>query len=76
LKRAENPSYFCEKAIENITEHDKSENFKIWLITDARRQTDLNYFRSKFPGQTKTIRVEADDFVREKRNWKFTPGNY
>jgi phosphomevalonate kinase len=74
LKRAENPSYFCEKAIENLNDFEEICKFKIWIITDARRQTDLSYFRSNYPNQVKTIRVKAEDSVREARNWKFTSG--
>ena len=76
MKRAENPTYFCEKAIENLTEYDRNAKFKLWLITDARRRTDINFFRLKFSGQIKTIRVQAVNSVREERNWKFTPGLY
>ena len=51
-----------------------SEKFKVWIITDARRQTDLSYFEFKYPGQVKTIRIHADDSVRAQRNWTFTIG--
>jgi len=74
LKRAENPSYFCQKAIENLNDFGEIGKFNIWIITDARRQTDLSYFKSNYPNQVKTIRVKAEDSVREARNWKFTPG--
>jgi phosphomevalonate kinase len=76
LKRAENPTFFCEKAIENLTDNDRNGKFKFWLITDARRRTDIDYFKLNFSGKIKTIRVQAVDSVREERNWKFTPGLY
>ena len=49
--------------------------FNIWIITDARRQTDLDYFKSKYLNLVKTVRVVADESVRIERNWKFTQGN-
>ena len=75
LKRKEKPYYFCEKAIENINVNQSDENkFKLCIITDARRQTDLNYFKEKYPNQIKTVRILAEDHIRTARNWKFTTG--
>ena len=76
MKRVQNPAFFCEKAIENIDLNEKDgETFKIWIITDARRQTDLNYFKALYPNQFKTVRIHADDHIRSARNWTFIPGN-
>ena len=79
-KRKEDSSYFCEKAVEKtLKELNESKElmnkFIIWIITDARRHTDLNYFKSKYLNLVKTVRVVADESVRIERNWKFTQGN-
>ena len=47
---------------------------KIWIITDARRKTDLKYFKLNFPGQMKTVRITAEESTRIKRNWIHTDG--
>ena len=66
-----------EKTLKELNESKESMNkFSIWIITDARRQTDFEYFKSKYLNLVKTVRVEADESVRIERNWKFTLGNY
>jgi phosphomevalonate kinase len=66
-----------EKTLKEINESKESMNkFSIWIITDARRQTDYEYFKSKYLNLVKTVRVVADESVRIERNWTFTQGNY
>ena len=66
-----------EKTLKEINESKESMNkFSIWIITDARRQTDFEYFKSKYLNLVKTVRVVADESVRIERNWTFTQGNY
>lgn len=50
------------------------ERLKLWIVTDARRKTDIDYFISKYPGKIKKIRVFADESIRTERNWEFLPG--
>lgn len=79
-KRAQDPGYFCRKAVENEiknleTNSNLNKKFLIFLITDARRKTDLQYFNSTYPSLIKTVRVYASEEVRKQRNWVFTPGD-
>lgn len=48
--------------------------FKLWVVTDCRQKSDLKYFKDKFPQQVKTIRIVADDTIREQRGWSFISG--
>jgi phosphomevalonate kinase len=43
-------------------------------VSDARRKTDLQWFRENFGSAVKTVRVVADDDVRKERGWQFTTG--
>ena len=43
-------------------------------MTDARRKTDLDYFKQTFPNVIQTVRVIADESVRAKRGWVFKAG--
>ncbi|XP_022664813.1 phosphomevalonate kinase-like [Varroa jacobsoni] len=69
-KRNEDPGFFCRLAINEY----KGEKHPIWIVSDARRTTDLDFFQRAFPKATKLCRVTATDEVREKRGWKFVEG--
>jgi phosphomevalonate kinase len=73
-KRESNPFIFCQKAVEDALLKYCQNKFNIWIVTDARRRTDLKYFNERFPSQIKTVRVKADEEVRVKRNWIYTEG--
>ena len=66
-KRIENPEYFCEKAIENVTS-------SIWIVTDARRVVDIEYFQKNFKDATVLVRIQASNQLRCQRGWKFVSG--
>lgn len=68
-KRNADPGYFCR-----LTASGPGSEQPVWMISDARRKTDLNYFQSEYPGKVVSIRVVADDDVRQQRGWVFTPG--
>ncbi|KAI8789641.1 phosphomevalonate kinase-like isoform X1 [Biomphalaria glabrata] len=68
-KRNQDPGYFCRLA----TEGEGSEK-DIWIISDARRLSDVVYFRDKYKEDVITIRVEADLSVRQQRGFVFTEG--
>ena len=74
-KREENPFIFCQEAVDDALLKCCENKFNIWIITDARRRTDLNFFNEKFPSQIKTVRVKADEETRLKRNWIYTAGS-
>nr|CAG4641283.1 EOG090X0FYC [Eulimnadia texana] len=69
-KRSTDPGYFCDAAIKTSNACGK----QIWIISDARRKTDLQYFKEKFGSVVKTVRVLASDLVRQQRGYLFTSG--
>lgn len=68
-KRDEDPSYFCRLA----TEGEEAEK-NVWIISDARRKTDIAYFKERFCERTKLVRIVANDDVRTGRGFVYTPG--
>ncbi|OWF54113.1 phosphomevalonate kinase-like [Mizuhopecten yessoensis] len=68
-KRNQDPGFFCQVA----TSGDEAKK-SVWIISDARRKTDIEYFKSNFPDITKTIRVVTSDSTRQSRGFVFTPG--
>ncbi|XP_052099950.1 phosphomevalonate kinase-like [Mytilus californianus] len=67
-KRTEDPGFFCRLATS------KNNLKKIWIITDARRKTDVEYFKENYNGRTFKVRVCAKESIRESRGFTFTPG--
>jgi len=59
--RIRDPGYFCRLATQTA-------NKPVWIICDARRPSDMNYFSSY---NIVTIRVCASDEVRRSRGWEF-----
>lgn len=75
--RAKEPAYFSRKAVEAAYENNSVDlmgKFKLWVVTDCRQKSDLNYFKVNFPQRVKTIRIVADDAIREQRGWSFISG--
>eukprot|EP00035_Acanthoeca_spectabilis_P034521 m.29528 g.29528 ORF g.29528 m.29528 type:complete len:287 (-) comp6704_c0_seq2:960-1820(-) len=64
-KRNQDPGYFARLATEKAVE-------PIWIISDARRPTDIAYFQHRYP--TISVRVEASDATRAARGWIHTRG--
>jgi phosphomevalonate kinase len=69
-KRRKDYGYFCRI----ITVGPGSEK-PLWIISDARRRTDLQYFSEHYPEKILTVRVAADIAIRQQRGWIFTPGS-
>jgi len=46
----------------------------VWIISDARRLTDLKFFRNHFSRVLVTIRVCASEACRRRRGWNWTSG--
>lgn len=79
--REQDPAHFCQLA---IAEADPQ---KVWLVVDARRESDMNFFNTHYGmcsrgqqreaeekgGGVLTVRVEATLEVRQARGWVFTP---
>lgn len=62
-KRDEDSAYFCRLSTETSPGFHKP----VWIISDARRKTDINYFKETYPSATMTVRVTADIATRENR---------
>ncbi len=65
--RDKDPAFFCRLATEGAVE-------PVWLVCDARRPSDMSYFKSRYEGRTLTVRVVACEVVRGWRGWVFTGG--
>ncbi|KAL3238965.1 hypothetical protein MRX96_048005 [Rhipicephalus microplus] len=48
--------------------------FPVWIVSDARRESDIEYFRESFACPTLTVRVKACEGTRQARGWVHTPG--
>ncbi|KFM58283.1 Phosphomevalonate kinase, partial [Stegodyphus mimosarum] len=68
--RCKDPGYFCRHAIEQSQARSKD----VWIVSDARRKTDVEFFLSNFPNVTYTLRINASPEVRKQRGWKYTEG--
>lgn len=63
--RNQDPNYFCRLA---TAEADRP----VWLICDARRESDMQFFTEVHGALLLTVRVQADDQVRKERGWVYT----
>lgn len=64
-KRTEDPAFFCDLTT-------MSAKKPLWIVSDARRITDLEYFKCKY--KTIHVRVVASEETRLKRGWTFVSG--
>ena len=79
-KRKLDPTYFCRLAIElpcegqanNLSNCSHPKMKQVWIISDARRKTDLKFFEERF--KVISVRVEASEKTRTERGWNFTQG--
>lgn len=63
--RRSDPGYFCSLAIKSATK-------PIWIVSDCRRPTDMQYFTSNY--NCVSIRVCASEETRKQRGWIYTHG--
>ncbi|XP_060082780.1 phosphomevalonate kinase-like [Ylistrum balloti] len=68
-KRNQDPGFFCRVATSG-----NEVKKPLWIVSDARRKTDIEYFKEHFPDITKTVRVAASKSTRESRGFIFTTG--
>ncbi|XP_029957959.1 phosphomevalonate kinase [Salarias fasciatus] len=66
-RRNQDPGFFCRLATREAHQ-------PVWMVSDARRLSDLQWFRSEFPQQTRTVRVQSSEQTRMQRGWSFTTG--
>lgn len=72
-QRQKNAYVFCEIVQQEALESDKS----VWILSDARRQTDVEYFLNfarEHSIRFYSVRVEADNESRKQRGWVYTQG--
>ncbi|KAE8753006.1 phosphomevalonate kinase [Frankliniella occidentalis] len=68
--RAKDPGYFCRKAVDMY----KAQEKPIWVVSDIRRKTDIKWFTEEYGDAVRTVRVVADESVRQRRGYVFTKG--
>ncbi|KAM9294580.1 phosphomevalonate kinase-like [Gastrophryne carolinensis] len=45
----------------------------ITIVSDSRRKSDVDWFRSAYGSVTQTVRVVASEETRRSRGWVYTP---
>ncbi|XP_053507203.1 phosphomevalonate kinase [Ictalurus furcatus] len=66
-KRHLDPGFFCRMVVCGATQ-------PVWIVSDCRRMSDLQWFYSEYPQRCASVRVEASDQTRAQRGWRFTAG--
>ncbi|XP_037355316.1 phosphomevalonate kinase isoform X1 [Talpa occidentalis] len=66
-KRQADPGFFCRRIVKGVSQ-------PIWLVSDARRVSDIEWFREAYGAVTQLVRVVASEQSRQQRGWMFTPG--
>ena len=78
--RHQDYTYFCKAAIDKY-EADRSSisiinckkkvsfvfRFPVWIVSDCRRETDVQYFQETYGSIVATIRIVASDTARTER---------
>ncbi|KAI8434156.1 hypothetical protein MSG28_012277 [Choristoneura fumiferana] len=59
---------FCREACQNAADR------PIWIVSDIRRKTDIQWFTDTYPDLIRTIRITADEETRKKRGYSFKEG--
>ncbi|XP_019518176.1 PREDICTED: phosphomevalonate kinase [Hipposideros armiger] len=66
-KRQADPGFFCRKVVEGVSQ-------PVWLVSDTRRMSDIQWFQEAYGAVAQTVRVVASEQSRQQRGWVFTPG--
>ncbi|NWQ84090.1 PMVK kinase, partial [Columbina picui] len=66
-KRRADPGFFCRAAVEGAAQ-------PVWVVSDTRRLSDVEWFRDVYGAAVRTVRVVAADETRRRRNWVFVAG--
>nr|CAG4651410.1 EOG090X0FYC [Simocephalus serrulatus] len=69
-KRSQDPGFFCRTAIQMLNGY----NFPIWIVSDLRRVSDLEFFRANYPDRVTSVRISASDDTRIQRGFVQTVG--
>ncbi|CAG5132913.1 unnamed protein product [Candidula unifasciata] len=68
-KRNQDPAFFCRLATSG-----EDSGKDVWIICDARRLSDVEYFQKNYNKVTTLVRVQADTDTRKQRGFVFTQG--
>ncbi|XP_029820016.1 phosphomevalonate kinase [Manacus vitellinus] len=63
-KRRADPGFFCRAAVEGAVH-------PVWVVSDTRRLSDVEWFRDVYGDVVQTVRVVATEETRKRRNWVF-----
>ncbi|NXC89732.1 PMVK kinase, partial [Cercotrichas coryphoeus] len=66
-KRQSDPGFFCRAAVEGALQ-------PVWVVSDTRRLSDVEWFRDAYGDVVQTVRVVASEETRKRRNWVFVTG--
>ncbi|XP_069624755.1 phosphomevalonate kinase [Ranitomeya imitator] len=66
-KRNADPGFFCRLIVEGVTQ-------PVWIVSDTRRRTDVDWFMTTYGGAVQTVRVVASPEARRSRGWVYTAG--
>ncbi|KAM6936024.1 phosphomevalonate kinase [Lycodopsis pacificus] len=66
-RRRQDPGFFCRLATRGVRQ-------PVWVVSDARRLSDLQWFWSEFPRQSQSVRVQSSEETRKQRGWSFSAG--
>ncbi|NWU74012.1 PMVK kinase, partial [Pterocles burchelli] len=66
-RRRTDPGFFCRAAVEGAAQ-------PVWVVSDVRRLSDVEWFRDTYGDAVVTVRVVASEETRKRRNWVFVAG--
>ncbi|XP_056366655.1 phosphomevalonate kinase [Oenanthe melanoleuca] len=66
-KRQSDPGFFCRAAVKGALQ-------PVWVVSDTRRLSDVEWFRDAYGAVVQTVRVVASEETRKRRNWVFVTG--
>ncbi|XP_063002047.1 phosphomevalonate kinase isoform X2 [Elgaria multicarinata webbii] len=66
-RRRTDPGFFCRIVVEGAVQ-------PIWVVSDTRRASDVEWFRDVYGDVVQVVRVVAAEETRRRRNWVFITG--
>ncbi|NXJ08653.1 PMVK kinase, partial [Odontophorus gujanensis] len=66
-KRRADPGFFCRTAVQGAAQ-------PVWVVSDTRRLSDVEWFRGAYGDAVLTVRVTATEETRRRRSWVFVAG--
>ncbi|KAK4304363.1 hypothetical protein Pmani_023691 [Petrolisthes manimaculis] len=70
MKRKEDPGFFIRAAIKMFN----AVNYPVWIVSDMRRKSDLDWFKEYYPHVLYTVRIESTEEFRKLRGYIFKKG--